>query len=152
MSAPPVRDIMTDAPATCSVNDDLGAVAQAMATHDCGAIPVVDEAPPRKPRGIVTDRDIVMRTVAEAIDPLKMKAADVMTNGAFAVAADDPAEACLEVMRDYRVRRVVVVDETGACCGIVSLADVARHLGATPAGEVLEHIANAEASTSVPAA
>jgi len=131
---------MTSDPVTCSMNDNLGQVAKAMKTHDCGALPVVDDTAPQKPRGIVTDRDIVMRMVAADIDPLKMKAADVMTGGALLVDADAPVEEALDVMRSYQVRRVVAVDQTGACCGIVALADVAQHLDADTVGTVVKHL------------
>jgi CBS domain-containing protein len=147
MSATLVRDIMTKDPVTCSMTDNLGQVAQAMKRHDCGALPVVDDTAPHKPRGIVTDRDIVVRMVAADIDPLKMKAADVMTDGALLVDANAPVESCLDVMRDYQVRRVVVIDDVGGCCGIVALADVARHLDADTMGGVIQDIL---ASDSVP--
>lgn len=147
-----VSDIMTDTPITCSVRDPLGQVARAMATHDCGALPVVEATAPHRPRGILTDRDIVLRTVAEDIDPLKMKAADVMTDGAFAVAATDTVDRCLEVMRTRRVRRVVVVDPQGACCGLVTLSDLARHLPPDRVGRVLQHIVAPQAASSPSAA
>ena len=151
MSAKTVRDIMTENPTTCSMSDNLGQVAKAMATHDCGALPVVDEAASQRPRGIVTDRDIVMRMVAADIDPLKMKAADVMTDGALLVDAAAPIEDGLSVMRDYQVRRVVVVDDSGACCGMMSLADVARHLDAEQVGDVVKHVLAPSPVASTPA-
>lgn len=151
MSVTTVRDVMTADPVTCSMSDNLGQVAKAMQTHDCGALPVVDDASPAKPRGIVTDRDIVMRMVAADIDPLKMKAADVMTDGALLVDADAPVADSLDVMRDYQVRRVVVVDKNGACCGIVALADVARHLNADTVGDVVQHVLAPSPIASAPA-
>lgn len=150
MSATPVSDIMTKSPVTCTATTDLEEVAILMARHDIGAIPVVEPRPPRRPRGIVTDRDIVIRTVAEDIDPLKMKAADVMTNGALTVAETDPVEACLALMKEHRVRRVMVVDETGACCGIVTQADLARHLDPLQLGEALQHVLQPSEAVSVP--
>lgn len=151
MDEPLVSDLMTSAPVTCSVNDDVGQAARAMATHDCGALPVVASQPPHQPRGIITDRDVVLRTVAEDINPLKMKIADVMTNTALTVAQDDAVDACLAVMKRNRVRRVVVVDSTGACCGIVALADLARHLDPCRVGAVLQRVSAPSEDTSVPA-
>lgn len=148
MSVTTVRDIMTADPVTCSMNDNLGQVAKAMKTHGCGALPVVDDASPSQPRGIVTDRDIVMRMVAADINPLKMKAADVMTGGALLVDADAPVEDALDVMRSYQVRRVIVIDKTGACCGIVALSDVAHHLNADTVGTVVKHVLAAEPLSS----
>jgi CBS domain-containing protein len=146
-----VRDVMTANPVTCSMTDNLGQVAQAMEQHDCGALPVVDDTAPHKPRGIVTDRDIVVRMTAADINPLKMKAADAMTDGALLVDAEAPIEDALDVMRDYQVRRVVAVDTTGACCGIISLADVARHLDAQAVGDVIQHVVAPDAIPSTSA-
>ncbi len=152
MSTPQVSDIMTKAPATCSVDDDVGIVASAMAEHDCGALPVVESTSPQRPRGVITDRDIVVRTVAEDINPLKMKVADVMTNGALIVNDDDSVDVCLDVMKDNQVRRVVVVDDTGACCGVVTQADVARHLDPDQVGALVRQVSMPTASASAPAA
>ncbi|NBB73073.1 MAG: CBS domain-containing protein [Bacteroidetes bacterium] len=151
MSTPQVSDIMTEVPATCSVDDDVGTAAKALAEHDCGALPVVEDTSPRRPRGMITDRDIVMRTVAEDINPLKMKVADVMTNGALIVNDDDPVETCLNVMKDNQVRRIVVVDGTGACCGIVSQADLARHLNPAPVGDMVKQVSQPMEQASAPA-
>lgn len=151
MSATSVSDIMTKSPVTCTATTDLEEVALLMARHDIGAVPVVEARSPQRPRGIVTDRDIVMRTVAEDINPLKMKAADVMTNGALFVAETDPVEACLAMMKEHRVRRVMVVDEAGACCGIVTQADLARHLDSVQLGEALQPILQPSPPVSVPA-
>lgn len=152
MSVTTVRDIMTKTPVTCTVGTDVGEVAQLMARYDCGAVPVVEAGRSERPRGMITDRDIVLRTVAEDIDPLKMKAADVMTNVALTVAADDPVEACVAVMQDNQVHRVIVVDDTGACCGIVALADIARHFDAIRVGEVVKRISKSRRAASVPVA
>lgn len=151
MSTTLVSDIMTDAPATCTVDEDVGTVAKSMAEHDCGALPVVEAPPPQRPRGVITDRDIVMRTVAQNINPLKMKVADVMTNVALIVNADDPVTTCLNVMKDNRVRRIVVVDSTGACCGIVTQADVARHLDPVQVGELVKQVSQPAEQASAPA-
>lgn len=152
MSTTPVSDIMTRTPVTCTVNDNVGTAAKAMADHDCGALPVVEADQPQRPRGVITDRDIVMRTIAQDINPHKMKVADVMTNVALIVNEDDPVETCLNVMKDNQVRRIVVVDGTGACCGIVSQADVARHLDPVQVGELVKRLSQPTEQASAPAA
>ena len=135
-----VRDIMTIDPACCTTDTGLQEVAMLMVDYDCGAIPVVEEMAGRNPVGMVTDRDIAVRAVARGINPLTLAAGDIMSVGLVTVRPDDTMEECLAVMEEHQVRRVPVVDEDGACVGIVAQADVALQGSDDATGEVVEEI------------
>ena len=120
-----VEDVMTKDVACCTPGTGLREAARLMAERDCGAIPVVDDERGRRPVGIVTDRDIVCRTVARGKNPLEMTAGDCMTEGCATVPRDADAADCCRVMEERQLRRMPVVDERGGCCGIVAQADAA---------------------------
>jgi predicted transcriptional regulator len=97
-----------------------------MKENDCGCIPVVDSRLAMKPVGTITDRDITIRTVADNHNPINMKASDIMTANIATITPQASIEDCFEVMEDREIRRVLVVDEQGKCCGIVAQADVVQ--------------------------
>ena len=121
-----VREIMTQNPACCTPNSTLQDVARMMQENDCGCIPVVSSQSEMKPVGTITDRDITIRTVAANHNPINMKASDIMTTNIATVKPDMSVEECFDVMEDREIRRVLVVDEQGKCCGIVAQADVVQ--------------------------
>lgn len=121
-----VRELMTDNPACCTPDTPLPEVARQMVEHDCGEIPVIDNPNTRRPVGVVTDRDITCRTVAEGKNPLEMTAKDCMSTPVVTVTPDTSVDDCCKTMEDNQVRRLPVVDEAGGCCGMVSQADIAR--------------------------
>jgi CBS domain-containing protein len=101
-----------------------------MVEHECGAIPVVESLDSMKPVGVVTDRDIVVRSVAEGKNPLEMTAGECMSSPSVTVRLETPLEDCRRTMEGHQIRRVPVVDEAGRCCGIVAQADIARKASA----------------------
>lgn len=119
-----VREIMTQNPACCTPDSTLNDVAKMMQVNDCGCIPVVESQASMKPIGTITDRDITIRTVAANHNPINMKASDIMTTDIATVSPQMSVEQCFDVMEDREIRRVLVVDEQGRCCGIVAQADV----------------------------
>ena len=121
-----VKEIMTSDVACCSRGTKLPEVARLMVEHDCGAIPVVDDEKNRKPVGMVTDRDIVCRTLAEGKDPRELTAGDCMSEPCATVTSETSVEDCCHVLEENQVRRVPVVDSQGGCCGIVAQADIAQ--------------------------
>lgn len=134
-----VEDVMSRNPCCCLEDTNLEAVARKMVEYDCGEIPVVDSS--GRPVGVLTDRDICCRTVAEGKNPLEFKAADVMTRSVQTVTPQTSMSDCCQVMETHQIRRVVVVDDAGRCCGIVSQADVALHdLSKREVAHVLEKI------------
>jgi CBS domain-containing protein len=94
-----------------------------MVQHDCGEIPVIDAA--EQVVGVVTDRDIVCRVVAEGKNPSAYPAEHCMTERVVTVPEDAPISEVLAAMEKHQVRRVPVVDERGGCIGMISQADIA---------------------------
>lgn len=122
-----VREVMSDNPACCTPDSSLQEVAQMMIENDCGCIPVVDNQSNKKPVGTITDRDITIRTVAAGQNPVTMKASDIMSIDIATVKPDSSLEECFDAMEARNIRRILVVDEKGGCCGIVAQADVAQY-------------------------
>ena len=130
-----VRDVMTADVEVCTPQTELYYVARMMAERDVGAIPVVESTDTMKPVGIITDRDIVVRALAKRQDPNDLRCGDCMTSDPLTVSADTSLSDCLDRMEERQVRRMIVVDESGRCCGIVAQADIARK---APEGETAE--------------
>jgi CBS domain-containing protein len=118
-----IRSVMTANPATCMPDATLRQVAQLMKQHDCGQIPVVDQD--RQPLGVITDRDIAVRAVAEGGDPANATVRDYMTSPAMTVSDECSLDDVANVMEQGQIRRVVVVDGKGCVAGIVAQADIA---------------------------
>jgi CBS domain-containing protein len=118
-----VQSVMTPDPACCTAATPLRDVARMMLDNDCGQIPVVDES--QRPIGVVTDRDITVRIVAEGRDSNAATAADAMTGPARTVRTDTSLADCVCLMEADQIRRVPVVDSEGRLAGIVAIADLA---------------------------
>jgi CBS domain-containing protein len=114
---------MTPDPACCSPDTNLVEVAKLMVLKNCGEIPVVDAD--GQPIGVVTDRDIVCRIVAEGRNPATSTARDAMSQPVVTVRADAPLDQVVAAMERHQLRRVPVVDREGLCAGIIAQADVA---------------------------
>lgn len=135
-----VREVMTADPACCTSDTALSDIALLMIDNDCGEIPVVDDLEGRHLVGVVTDRDIVCRAVAEGKSPTDTTAADVMTDSVITVRDDADLDDCCKKMETHQVRRVPVVDEDGACCGIVAQADIALEGSDGETAEVVKDV------------
>ena len=116
------KDIMTAAPCCCSPNDSLQDVARAMRDNDCGAVPIVDNG---GVVGIVTDRDLAVRALAEGKGS-DARVGDFTTTTPCCGSAEDDVRHIVKLMADNQVRRVPIVDADGCCVGIVAQADLAR--------------------------
>lgn len=116
------KDIMTAAPCCCSPNDSVQDVARTMRDNDCGAVPIVDGG---CVVGIVTDRDLAVRALAEGKGS-DTRVGDFITTNPCCCNADDDVRDIEKLMADNQVRRVPIVDAVGFCVGIVSQADLAR--------------------------
>jgi CBS domain-containing protein len=142
-----VRDVMTADPTCCDRNTNLSDVARMMKECDCGLIPVVENEQTKKAIGTITDRDIVIRVVAEGKNPLELTAGDFMTTPCITVQEDNSLEDCIKVMEKNQIRRIVVADQNGRCAGIVAQADIARKLNAKTTAEVVEQISEPNLQT-----
>jgi CBS domain-containing protein len=118
------RDIMTSSVTTATREHTLQDAARLMRDGDMGSVPVVEDG---KLTGIVTDRDIVVRAIAEGKD-ISASVAEAMTTDIFSVRPDDFAFEAVRLMGDKQVRRIPVVDEDGKLAGIISMADVALEM------------------------
>jgi CBS domain-containing protein len=143
-----VKEVMTADPACCISETGLQEVAQMMVDNDCGEIPVVESEQTKLPIGVITDRDIVCRTVARGLNPLDLTVADCLTQPCVTVTPDMSLEECSRIMEENQIRRVPVVDAGGACCGIVALADIALHAKKSVAGEVVKEVSEPTAAAS----
>ena len=132
------KDIMTADPTVCRPDAHLQDVAKLMCDEDCGAIPVVDAQ--GKPLGIVTDRDIACRVVAKGRDALQTQARDCMSPDPVCASSDASIDDICDLLEQSQIRRLLIVDDAGLCCGIVSQADVARHAPERKAGEVVKEV------------
>ncbi len=133
-----IRDLMTTSPRTVDPSAPIVEVARVMRDADVGPIPVVEGD---KLVGLVTDRDIVVRVVAEGEDPSATTAAEIMSSDLVTVDPDQPLDEALRLMATHQVRRLPVTEEDGRLVGIVAQADIARELGDDRAtGQVVEEI------------
>lgn len=123
-------DMMSRNVFTVYPEDRVGYAARLMRDYDFGALPVVDWE--GRLIGILTDRDISMRLVANEADIHNTIVGDCMTDGAFACHADDPVRECLRQMSRHQIRRLPIVNDWGQVIGIVSQGDLARHAGNYP--------------------
>ena len=136
------RDIMTKSVHTATREMSLRDVSVMMRDGDMGAVPVVDGG---KLIGIVTDRDIVVRAVAES-KTTDTPIGEVMTTELFTVAPDDFVFEAIRLMGDKQVRRIPVVSEDGSLSGIIAMADVALEMeDEKEIAETLEEISSGAA-------
>ena len=139
-----VKEIMSKKVVFCTPSDTAQEAARAMKLSGVGALPVVSNILSARLVGIVTDRDLCCRVVAEAKLAETTRIADVMTSNPTTCTPENSLEDCEALMQKHQVRRIPVIDEQGRCVGIVAQADVALH---APAGIVAKTLA--EISKSV---
>lgn len=141
-----VKEIMTKNPACCTSDSTLQEAAKMMKDNDCGCIPVVEDLESKKPIGVITDRDIAIRTVAEGKNPLDLTVEDVMTSNVETINLDSSVEDCCNLMEDKQIRRVIVVDSDGGCCGIIAQADIAINSNDNKTAELVEKVSKSSSS------
>uniref|UniRef100_B0T6C2 Putative signal-transduction protein with CBS domains n=1 Tax=Caulobacter sp. (strain K31) TaxID=366602 RepID=B0T6C2_CAUSK len=132
-----VSDAMTGQVSTAAPTDTVRKVAQVMAHVETGAVPIVEDG---KVIGLVTDRDIVLRVVAEGRS-FDSPISEAMSEGeVYSVLEDDVLADATAKMASHQIRRLVVLDGSGKLTGILSLGDVAKDYGAKQVGKTLEEI------------
>ncbi|HNY65521.1 MAG TPA: CBS domain-containing protein [Deltaproteobacteria bacterium] len=117
-----IREIMTTNPEMISFDASLMDAAERMKDLDVGVMPVERD---NSVVGILTDRDIVVRGLAENKDPSKTRVSDIMSTDVITCPADSPVEEAVQTMEKSKVRRLIVTDASGRLAGIVSLGDIA---------------------------
>jgi CBS domain-containing protein len=131
-----VQDAMTDNPVTISRSNSVVEAARLMESADVGSVPVVDGG---TPVGIVTDRDIAIRVVAQGRDPGRTEVGDIATDQPYYVHPDQDLDEALELMAYRKVRRLPVVDD-GQLVGMLAQADVVQEAKDKKAAHVIEEI------------
>jgi CBS domain-containing protein len=133
-----VRDAMTENPRSIGVSAPVVEAARLMREEHIGSLPITDD---EELVGMITDRDITTRVVAEAADPKTTPVGDVFSRDLISVEPDDDLEAAVQLMASHQVRRLPVVED-GRLVGIVAQADIALSLRENEqrTGELVEAI------------
>ena len=135
-----VHEVMTDRPRAVTAETTVSEVAQLMKSEDIGSLPILDG---EQLAGMVTDRDIVIRAIAEGKDPRGMPVREVASRELVKVHADEDLSSALQLMASQQVRRLPVVDDDGRLVGILAQADVAVEAKEKAVGEMVEEISKA---------
>lgn len=122
------NEVMTNNPVCCLPNDVVATAAKLMKSGDVGSVPVIESEKTRKLVGIVTDRDLVMKVLAEGKDPKTTKVAAVMTAKVVSCKSDDDLLKAMDSMSKNQLRRIPIMDKDGKILGIISQADVATRV------------------------
>jgi CBS domain-containing protein len=132
-----IKEVMTPSPTTVEPDASVVDAARNMRERDTGIVPVVEDG---KLIGTVTDRDIVVRLIAEGRDPGSATVREIASTDLVTVDPQQELDEGLRLMAQHKVRRLPVVEEDGRLVGIVSQADVARQEDDARTGEVVEQI------------
>jgi CBS domain-containing protein len=136
-----IRDVMTPNPECVSEKDSVLQVARIMRDQDTGVVPVVDG---KKVIGMITDRDIVVRAIADGKNLNDVRANEVMTKSVRSVKEDSTVDEVLSLMGNAEVRRVPVVNTNDELVGIVSIGDLAVQTSRDgKVGKTVENISEA---------
>jgi CBS domain-containing protein len=122
------NEVMTKDPVCCVPDDMVAKVAELMKSENIGSIPVIENEQTNKLVGIVTDRDLALKIVAERRDARTTKVEAVMTRKVVTCRADDDLQKALNAMSEHQLRRIPVVDNNNKIVGIIAQADVATRV------------------------
>jgi CBS domain-containing protein len=139
-----VSEMIHEYPICCTEFDTARHAAELMKEQQAGALPVVEKHGGGKLAGVVTDRDLCLRVIAEGRDPGKTQVRECMTSSPIYCKPEDDVQHALSLMREHHVRRIPVVDAEHRICGMISFANLVTN-GADP-GQVFEMLK----SVSVP--
>ena len=125
---PNCSQLMTHDPVCCLASDTVDRAAQLMRQEDAGSLPVIENHQNKKLLGIITDRDIALKVVADKRDVGSTRAQEVMTRNPVTCRADYDLQVALDSMASHQVRRIPVVDDKNQVVGIISQSDVATRV------------------------
>jgi len=134
------KDLMTRGPEACVRTDTAARAAQIMKNEDVGPVPIVAGKGDKQLIGIITDRDLALKVVAEGRDPNSVRVEEIMSRDLVSCRPDDDVKRALQYMSERKVRRIPIVDHDGRLVGIISQADAARKLDEMETGEVVGEI------------
>jgi CBS domain-containing protein len=134
-----IKDVMTSNPCTVDAGQSVAYAAKMMREEDVGLAPIVEGD---KLIGMLTDRDIAIRVVAEGRSPDQVKVADVASKQVVTIDPQQDLDEALRIMGKHQVRRLAVVEEDGKLVGVVAQADIAREGDDKQTGELVEEISN----------
>jgi CBS domain-containing protein len=134
------RDVMTGGAECIGENDSVQDAARRMKELDVGAMPICGED--NRLKGMLTDRDIVVKVLAEGRDPSSTRAGELGEGKPVTIGADDSIEEALETMIEHKVRRLPVIDGHDLI-GIISQGDLAKHVPEDKTGRLVEAISSA---------
>jgi CBS domain-containing protein len=132
-----ISELMTKSPRTVTVDSTVAEAARAMRDEDAGVIPIVEG---ERVVGVVTDRDVAIRVVAEGKDPQATKVTEIASKDLVTIDPQQDLDEALRLMAQHQVRRLPVVEEDGKLVGIVAQADIAKHADEARTGAVVEQI------------
>jgi CBS domain-containing protein len=132
-----IREIMTTSPRTVEPTTTIVDAARLMRDEDVGPIPIVEN---NQCAGILTDRDIVLRVVAEGRDPATTTVGDVASRDLITIDPEQTLDEAARLMAQHQVRRLPVCEEDGHLVGIIAQADLALTASEKTTGEVVEEI------------
>ncbi|MBP6180049.1 MAG: CBS domain-containing protein, partial [Anaerolineales bacterium] len=119
------HEVMTKDPVCCLPNDSALKAAELMKSGNIGSIPVIENEEGKKLIGIVTDRDLTLKIVAQGLDSKTRKIETLMSRNIVTCHPDDDLQKALDIMAEHQLRRLPVVDENGRIRGIIAQADIA---------------------------
>lgn len=135
------KDIMTKDLVTATSENTVVEVARLMKTEDIGPVLIVDNEQSRTLVGILTDRDIVLKVIAEGKDVNTTRVGEVMSKKLVTCRADDDVDIAMKAMAQYQLRRIPVVEENMRLVGIISQADLATRVNEPEkTGEMVKEI------------
>jgi CBS domain-containing protein len=132
-----IKDVMTSNPCTIDADKSVAYAAKMMRDEDVGLAPIVEGD---KLIGMLTDRDIAIRVVAEGKDPNQVNVRDVASKQVVTIDPQQDLDEALRIMAKHQVRRLPVVEEDGKLVGVVAQADVAREGDDKQTGALVEEI------------
>jgi CBS domain-containing protein len=132
-----VRDAMTNDPRSVEASTPIVEAARLMKQEDVGVIPIVEGD---RLHGVITDRDIVIRIVAEGKDAQSATVGEAASQNVVTIDPQQELDEALRLMAQHQVRRLPVVEEDGRLVGILATADVAQHADEERVGETVEQI------------
>ena len=132
-----IKDVMTSDPCTIDADKSVAYAAKMMRDEDVGVAPIVESD---KLVGMLTDRDIAVRVVAEGKDPERVTVREVASRQVVTVDPQQDLEEALRIMAKHQVRRLPVVEQDGRLVGVVAQADVAREGDDKETGQLVQEI------------